>query len=348
MEKGMILKDATHLNIQFINNRPYLIDHLSFELYQEGSSWIAYRQFCECFLNPLLLGAYCKAEVHNLLTAYPDGIPASLTAKLLPFRSRLNTAILLHVFLPAKINKNKQSNQPSNNQSLSKEKILRILDHLTGCIQKLKSTNSFSVWDNYYEETILSPAYLDTKKTMVAELLAGQHFASVLDLGANEGGFSRLCKESSLVVAADGDSSCINQLYNALKKDKNTNILPLVLDIMHPTANTGWENKEQTAFFQRQKFDLCMALALVHHLCIAKNVTLLQLAGFFSNLCQTLIIEFVPKDDPKVKLLLNNREDIFDQYNQTHFEESFSSFFTIQSCTNIPHSNRVLYLLTKK
>ena len=45
LANGMMLKDATPFNIQFLQGRPVFIDTLSFDLYQEGSPWIAYRQF---------------------------------------------------------------------------------------------------------------------------------------------------------------------------------------------------------------------------------------------------------------------------------------------------------------
>ena len=51
----MILKDASAYNIQFHCGKPVLIDTLSFEQYQEGRPWVAYRQFCQHFLAPLAL-----------------------------------------------------------------------------------------------------------------------------------------------------------------------------------------------------------------------------------------------------------------------------------------------------
>ena len=40
--------------------------------------------------------------------------------------------------------------------------------------------------------------------------------------------------------------------------------------------------------------DAVLALALIHHLAIANNLPLSRLAGFFGELCRSLIIEFVP------------------------------------------------------
>jgi hypothetical protein len=52
---GMILKDASAYNIQFLNGYAALIDSLSFEFYDEGKPWVAYGQFCRHFAAPLAL-----------------------------------------------------------------------------------------------------------------------------------------------------------------------------------------------------------------------------------------------------------------------------------------------------
>src|SRR6185312_7198140 len=95
---GMILKDATPFNIQFLRGKPLLIDSLSFEKYDSKKPWIAYRQFIECFVVPLLLAHYKSPELIKLLQLYPGGIPLSLAVKLLPFKSRFSLHIFLHIF----------------------------------------------------------------------------------------------------------------------------------------------------------------------------------------------------------------------------------------------------------
>ena len=52
LDHGMILKDASAYNLQFVNGRWQLIDTLSFEIYEEGEPWVAYKQFCQHFPGP--------------------------------------------------------------------------------------------------------------------------------------------------------------------------------------------------------------------------------------------------------------------------------------------------------
>lgn len=348
LEKGMILKDAPHFNIQFVNGKPLLIDTLSFEMYEEGSEWIAYKQFCECFLNPLLLAAFCKMEVHKLLLAYPEGVPVSLTSQLLPITSKFNTSVLLHVHLHSKFSIKKAGGSETKSKTVSKKSIYNILQSLENCIVRLNPNNSVTTWNNYYSETILSKEYLTEKMSLVNELLQTIQYKSVLDLGANDGEFSMLCNEESLVVAADFDSSCISNLYTKLKQKKFSNIVPLVIDASYPSPSMGWINKEQPAFFSRKNFDVCLALALIHHLVIGKNITMEMLVLFFANQCNYLLIEFIPKTDPKVKEMLQWRKDIFMHYSQESFETAFSVHFRIQQKISISNSERTLYLLQKR
>ena len=53
LKHGMILKDASAYNVQFIGKKPVFIDTLSFTRYEEGKAWEGYKQFCEHFLAPL-------------------------------------------------------------------------------------------------------------------------------------------------------------------------------------------------------------------------------------------------------------------------------------------------------
>src|SRR5688572_6639903 len=52
---GVTLCDASAYNVQFIGAKPIFIDLLSFVPYRAGEFWKGYGQFCQQFLNPLLL-----------------------------------------------------------------------------------------------------------------------------------------------------------------------------------------------------------------------------------------------------------------------------------------------------
>ena len=102
LAKGMTLKDASAYNIQLHEARPKLIDTLSFERYEEGRPWIAYRQFCQHFLAPLALMSRVDVRLGQLLRIHLDGIPLDLASRLLPWRSRFNLSLGLHIHAHAR------------------------------------------------------------------------------------------------------------------------------------------------------------------------------------------------------------------------------------------------------
>lgn len=346
IENGMILKDATPLNVRLISGKMKWIDHLSFEIYKNGDTWIAYRQFCEMFLNPLLIASYCGLEIHRLLMAYPEGLTAQTTAQLLPFHCRFKLHIQLHVFLQAKIQNN--AKEKRSDKDFSAEKIKRILDSLSECINSLRTQKSHVKWSNYYEKTILSHEYLNDKINIVSTLLSKINYTNALDIGCNDGTMSLLCHNKSTIIAADSDSECINQLYKNIKKKKIDNVYPVVADLIFPTGGMGWENNEYLSFYKRTEFDLIIALALIHHLCIGKNIPLDNVARLFASLGEHLIIEFVPKDDYKVQEMMANREDIFENYNEISFTACFSKYFKIDQEINVKSSTRKIYYMRRE
>ena len=150
------------------------------------------------------------------------------------------------------------------------------------------------------------------------------------------------------VISFDIDPVAVEKNYLRCKKEKIENILPLILDITNPSPGIGWENKERTQIFERDKPDIIMALALIHHLAIVNNLPLSGVSDFLKNHCEFLIIEFVPKSDSQVKLLLSSRKDIFSEYDRDNFEQTFSKNFRIIESRAVEQSERILYFMKRK
>jgi hypothetical protein len=347
LQKGMILKDATPFNIQFHKGRPVFIDTLSFENYEEGKPWIAYHQFSECFLGLLLLMHYCHPGAHKIFMAYPNGIPMHVLVSLLPKSSRWNMGTFLHVHLQAKFS-GKQKSKTGNENKFSRQKLEILLKGLETYVQKLSPRQIKTTWDDYYTDTILGEEYLQAKTILVTSFSRFVDHKTVIDLGANDGHFSLLFGEDKYVIATDSDPNCINSLYLKNKKEGRSNILPLVYDLVTPSPAIGWNNKERSSINERLEAGLVLALALVHHLAIANNVPLHLIAEWLQPMGEHLIIEFVPKSDEKVKLLLQHRKDIFDGYSLENFKAVFTATHQILKEGNVGNTGRVLFLMKRK
>lgn len=345
---GMILKDATPFNIQFTGSKPVFIDTLSFEKYDASAPWVAYRQFAECFVAPLLLASYRSPELIRLLQLYPDGIPLQIAAKLLPFKSRFNFNVFLHIFLPLHV-VSPSEKVDKKHLKFSRQKFINIINSLHTLISRLEPKRIKSTWNDYYSNTVSGNDYVNRKKKIVEEWLELVHGNTVLDIGTNTGLFARqACAKFLNVIAIDTDSRCINDLYRESRKSVHSKILPLCIDMSAPTPAIGWNNEERDDFFSRYKADVVFALALIHHIAISKNIPIRDIAEKLSRLCNFLIIEFVPKNDPKVIMMLQSRKDVFQEYTETLFEDSFSAYFVIQQKQKIDPTDRILYLMKKK
>lgn len=349
LDYNMSLKDSSAYNIQFHRGQPLLIDTLSFEKYEEGKPWVAYRQFCQHFLAPLCLIAYRDVRLASLLTNYIDGLPLDLTSHLLPFRSRLIPSILLHIHLHAASQRKYANTKPTANRTVSRTAILGLIDSLIAAINHLKWSPTGEGWAAYYEEeNSYTGAGLEHKKLLVQEYLAQVNPRVVWDLGANTGMFSRIASGiGAFTIAFDFDPAAVEANYISAHSHHETDLLPLVQNLTNPSPAIGWQNQERSSLIERANAEAVLSLALVHHLSIGNNVSLENIAAFLQRIAPKLIIEFIPKTDPQVQRLLFAREDIFPEYTQEGFETAFNQYFSIQKADTIRDSQRRLYLMER-
>jgi ribosomal protein L11 methylase PrmA len=232
---------------------------------------------------------------------------------------------------------------------LGRLRFAALIDNLESAVQGLQWQAGGTEWANYYENTNYSPQAHEQKKALVAAFLDQIKPNAVLDLGANTGVFSRLASERGiLTLSCDIDPAAVEQNYLTSLKKGESCLLPLILDLTNPSPGIGWENQERGTIFERAPVDTAMALALIHHLAISNNLPLHKIAHFFSHICRSLIIEFVPKQDSQVQRLLSTREDIFFDYTQAAFEREFKEYFAIQQVVKLDGSERTLYLMQKE
>ena len=349
LTQEQILKDASAYNIQFHQGRPVLIDTLSFEAYQEGAPWIAYRQFCQHFLAPLALMAYTDIRLSQLLRIYIDGIPLDLASKLLPGRTRLNPGLLAHLHLHAGAQK-KYAGQSAPREpasmKLSRVGLQGIIENLESTVRAITWEPKGTEWGDYYDSTNYTRAAFDDKVRGVEAFLERARPGQVWDLGGNTGVFSRLAARQSIpTVSFDIDPAAVEKNYQDARANKETHLLPLVMDLTNPSPAMGWQNQERDALLDRGPVDCVMALALIHHLAISNNVPLRDVARFFAQAGRWLILEFVPKEDSQVQRLLATRADIFPDYHTGGLEAAFQAFFKIVERRPVEGSRRMLYLM---
>lgn len=350
LKRGLSLKDASAYNVQFRGSKPVFIDTLSFEPYAEGMPWVAYRQFCQHFLAPLALMSRRDVRLSQLLRIYIDGVPLDLASALLPSRTKWNFGLGLHVHMHARSQKKHAGDHVGKTQlapKISRTQMLGLIDSLRTTVSKLTWKPAGTEWFDYYEaNNNYGEAGLQEKERLVTEFLSDVAPKRVWDLGANTGRFSRLAAAlGASAVAWDIDPGCVEANYRMTRQKGEPNVLPLVLDLTNPSPGVGWDNSERMSFIERGPCDAILALGLVHHLAIANNTPLPDLATFFRKLAPAIIVEFVPKEDSQVRKLLASRVDVFPHYVRDDFEQAFASSFTIARREPIPGTERTLYLM---
>lgn len=347
LDHGMTLKDASAFNIQFLDGRPQLIDTLSFTAYREGSPWVAYKQFCEHFLAPLLLMRYVDPLLGRLSALTADGIPLSVTARLLPLRTRLSPSALLHVHLHARsIRHYGQEQVPGRVRSrgLSSTSLKHLVESLRNAVGRLDWSPRKTEWANYEDEHGYGDTGMEAKLGIVASLLDEVGPDVAWDLGANTGAFSRVAaRTGARVVSIDADPAAVEANYRRTRKDGDVHIHPLLVDLTAPSPGLGWAEDEREGLTSRSDADVVLALALVHHLAIGSNVPLGRILDWLAMLAPQVIVEFVPKEDPQARRLLVSREDVFADYSLKAFDAAFRDRFTVHSIRAIPGVDRVLY-----
>jgi hypothetical protein len=313
LEHGMVLRDASAYNIQWVDGRPQLIDTLSFDMYTAGEPWTAYRQFCQHFLAPLALMSRIDPGLLQLLRVNIDGIPLPLAAKMLPLRSRLNVGLATHISLHARFQKQHESTAKRPAAEVSSLSLLALIDNLERTIGRLRLRTTKTQWGDYY------------------------------------GSFSRIAhKLGAYVVSADIDPLAVDANYHKVRKNREERLVPLLIDLTNPSPDLGWANQERKSFTERAQADVALALALIHHLAIANNLPLEMVAEYFARLAPHLVIEFVPKNDSQVKRLLATREDIFPDYTEAGLEAAFGKHFEVLEKREVKGSARTMYLMKRK
>lgn len=349
LARGVVLKDASAFNVQFVAGRPLLIDTLSFASYREGEPWAAYGQFCRHFLAPLALMARRDARLGVLTARFLDGVPLDLAASLLPRRAWLSPGLATHLLLHARSVRRWQDRAPARKGTISRRALDGFLASLQGTVRGLKLRVDRSHWTSYYREHNYGDAAFAAKERAVRDAVAAVAPRMVWDLGANTGAFSRAAAQAgALVVATDVDPLVVERLWADVAAAGETRVLPLVNDLANPSPALGWAGAERASFAARGPADLVLALALVHHLAIGNNVPLPRVADVMADLGRALLVEWVPKTDGQVRRLLATRLDIFPDYTEEGFRAAFAARFAEEERRELPGSERVLYRLRRR
>lgn len=330
LKDGFTLSDATAYNIQFDGVRPVFIDHLSIRPYQDGEIWAGHRQFCMQFLNPLLMWSMLDLQPSQWFRGSLEGIAPEDLAKLVPLRKRLNLTVLTHVIAQAAM-QNRSVKTTTGSARYRTAKLPRtgfegMLHGLRSHIAKLEVPSHRTVWGDYAENTSYSTPEMEAKHRFVQEMVAAVQPDLLYDIGCNSGDYSISALEAGAksVIGFDFDQGALEVAYRR-SKEKNLNFLPLWLDAANPSPSQGWGQAERMGFSGRAAPEALLALAVIHHIAIGRNVPLDMATDWLVSHAPKGVIEFPHKADPMVQTLLAQRDDIFPHYDKDNFAQILGS-----------------------
>ena len=351
LSQGMTLRDASAYNVQFRGVQPVLIDSLSFERLEPDAPWIAYQQFCEHFLAPLALMATRDIRCGRLLRSGIDGIPLDLAAGLLPASSRLRLGLGAHLHLHARsMRQHADASGSGRKARLSLSRQIALIESLRSTVSGLTWEPEGTEWADYADHTSYDDEATRSKEAIVGAMLgAAVGGEPVWDLGANTGRYSAIASGlKRRVLAFDIDPAAAERHYRSLRRDGRTDTTPLVMDLADPSPALGWAHRERRSLEDRAGDAVLMALALVHHLAIGRNVPLPMLLDWLAKLGSELIIEWVPREDAMAQRLLAAREDIFQRYTEDGFQAALTERWVQVDRVPISGTARVLYHLRRR
>ena len=357
--EGWELKDATPTNVLFEGTRPVFIDFMSpMERDPAQMGWRAYGQFARTFLIPLLLHRTQRIPLRWMFLAHRDGVPPDLALSMLGPLARFLPAAFGLVTLPVWMARLAETAPTRGLPTASAPDVAtsvtrRILSGLSRRLAHLAPpTPRSSAWSDYQDLGIsYTPDGLTAKEAFVAEALATCQPATVLDLGCNTGKFSHLAAQAGArVVALDADPACLERIFLEAEAE-GLDIQPLVADLGRPAPRLGWGYREEFSLLDRLegRFDLTLALALIHHLMIRERVPLSDVVSFIAHTTRRFaVIEWIGPEDPQFQRLAGTNADLYEGLTAATFEAALIPVFRIQRTLPLPGFRRTLYLLEKR
>lgn len=351
---GVTLSDATAYNIQFRGVEPVFIDTLSFRRYREGEFWTAHRQFCEQFVNPLLLRALIGIPHNAWYRGALEGVPVQDLSRLLPWRRKLSWNVLTHVSMQARFQRRSTHKDDAERRIQGKGLPLiafqQILRGLQKWIARLEPADTGkTLWVDYAQDNSYASEEARAKRRFIAEFAAAVKPRLLWDIGCNTGDYSKAALEAGteFAVGFDFDQGALDRAFSRAKTER-LNFLPLFLDAANPAPSQGWAQAERMGLRQRADADAVVALALIHHLAIARNIPLDEVVDWLVSMAPQGIIEFIQKSDPMVQTLLRLRADIFSEYSEASFVRALEARAEIVQSAMVSATERRLYWFRRR
>jgi SAM-dependent methyltransferase len=326
------------------------IDTPSFVPYREGDYWTGQRQFVEQFVNPLLLRSEFGISPNAWYRGSLDGLSTGDMARLLGrFKRWLVPTLLTNITLPDLLQRRTRraaDGRPAKPQPLPKTALRFLLQRLHGWISRQQPKHiGAGDWHRYdTRNDSYGEVEEEKKRDFIAQFSQSLAPACAWDVGCNSGKYSEVLLQNGTksIVGFDFDFDALEAAVSRAAI-KHLHFLPLFSDAANPSPQQGWAETERLGLRSRSGADAIIALAIVHHLAIGRNIPLPAVIEWLVGLAPSGVIEFVPKSDPMIRRMLQLRRDIFTDYGKEQFERALSGRGRIVRTLELSPGGRTLY-----
>jgi hypothetical protein len=318
---GFDMKDCHGLNVLFDHVTAKYIDLGSFVPAHPGG-WSAYEEFLRFYYYPLSIWRY-NSFVGKLsifsgnLTTHETYLMYKhpLTRRFTPRQRR---ALISCCLVPGKLTNGQRGRIQRRHQLrrrlrprfLLKQFVRGLIPlgkmHLQPIVREVRSMNASrapSAWARYHDEVKQKANRFDR----IIEIVNGLdgNSTSAVDLGGNQGRFSRLLAERTNlrnVICVDSDENAIDAGYNKEKVTNSGKITFANFDFMGCIAKLRFMVPTE-----RFRSDIAVALALTHHLVFSQGYHIEDVLKNISAYAKKyVLIEFMPlglsATDPEAKV----------------------------------------------
>lgn len=335
--EGFHLRDASAYNVVFDGSRPVFVDLGSVG---EGGTplWNAYGQFCDHFLNPLLIESRLGlpfADVWGL-----EGVDVETASKILHGRHRRGKGVLTNVTMRAKLEARHSEDNAADRASLRKDLSLspERVDALMAKMETILRGLDFpkvSTWSDYESDNSYDDGQAGKRDEAIRRFVGtGRRHVRALEIGANAGRHSAILAEKfQTVIAIDSDRVALEALRGRFSESHfGGTVFPVVADIADPTPPRGFLNAERAGLIERLAgADSAIWMAVIHHLAIGRSIPLRRIATLAAELAPRHLIEFVEPADPMVQLLAASKGNEHHAYDIGSFESAFREIFDLET-----------------
>jgi len=330
---GFQMMDGHALNVVFRENKPCYVDLGSFIFASDNNTWVGYSIIQKSFYVPLVLWSKNMQKTAVNILLMREYFPRHEYIKIVhPILSLFNFNWIQKLQsnlerLVAASENQIQAKLEINNAVLNMLLFIKKIffqkfsaQRLRRKVKRLKAPKKKTLWTEYHNNTKPMHDYRFQRLTEMINKLTNA--STLIEIATNQGRFSKHLIENTnikSIIASDYDETAIDILY----KNKPNKILPLVYDIVRPMTR-----KPDSYFYSRMKSDICLALAISHHLLLSQNISIDYLFQSLQKLSNKyVIVEFMPMglfsgDITKIP-------PVPDYYTTDWFKIKFKEYFTL-------------------